>query len=197
MATFDSPPPVSTLLRPDLYKKLIDDRDIPTSATLDSDAGLYSFYAAMRVGAELPRARRILTNYSLYSEIVPYVDRTVYSPITRRLELEGGIWKFRVHSLVRFDERSERWIHFEIVGGHFKGLAGDMFFESIGEKGTLVYMRGQQAGRQWPPKFIIERGAEIVFGFTANRMRKYLESGEDRKNKEPNEQKLPQPRSRL
>ena len=76
---------------------------------------------------------------------------------------------------MRFEERGDRWIHYEIVGGHFTGLSGDIFFESWGEKGTAVYFGGEQQGAEFPPKFVIERGAEIVFGFTAKRMRSYIE----------------------
>ena len=100
------------------------------------------------------------------------------------LDIEGGVWKFRLRSWVRFEERADRWIHYLIVGGHFTGLEGDIYFESAGEKGTLVYFHGDQQGKHWPPKLVIERGAEIVFGFTAGRMRKYLESNEDTKDKD-------------
>jgi hypothetical protein len=189
-----APPSVASLLRPELYKRLVEDKEILTSASLDGER--YSFYATMLVHSGLERTRRILTDYSLYSKLVPYVDSTVYSPIMRVLDVQGGVWKWKLRSWVRFDERGDRWIHFTIVGGHFRGLEGDMFFESAGDKGTLVYFRGEQRGRSWPPKFVIERGAEIVFGFTAGRMRKYLESNEDDQGR-PNGQNLPQPRSHL
>lgn len=171
------------------------DREILANANLDHEH--YSYYAAMLVHADLERTRRILTDYQLYSKIVPYVDRTDYSPITRILDVQGGIWKFRLRSWVRFEERGDRWIHYRIVGGHFHGLEGNMYFESAGEKGTLVYFNGDQDGKEWPPKFVIERGAEIVFGFTARRMRNYLESNEDKKDDRKNGQDLPQPRSHL
>ena len=194
-ATPDNAPTIQTLLKPALYQRMLKDREILTSATLNDDH--YAFYAVMAVHSEMARTRRILTDYSLYSKIIPYVDKTDYSPITRILDVQGGILGWHLHSLVRFTERSERWIQYEIVAGHFRGLTGDMFFEPAPENaGTLVYFRGGLTAQHWPPKFIIERGAEIVFGFTANRMRKYVESNEDRQ-KDGKQAELPQPRGHL
>lgn len=197
-----APPAIQSLLKPNLYKRLIEDKEILSSASLNDDH--YSFYCAMLVHSDVPRSRRILTDYGLYSKLIPYVDKTIYSPITRVLDLQGGVWKFRLRSWTRFEERGDRWIHFVIIAGHFRGLEGDIYFESVGEKGTLVYFHGDQDGKQWPPKFVIERGAEIVFGFTAGRMRKYLESNEDSQgqangnaNGNVNGQDLPKPRSHL
>lgn len=175
-----APPVLATLLKPAWLKRIIDDKEIIVNASLKDNAGsplrTYSIYAAMRVGATLDLARQVLTNYQLYSEIIPYVDRTVYNSKQQILWIEGGIWGFRLSSQIRFQEMTERWIHFQIIGGHFTSLAGDMIFEDLGEKGTLVYLRGEQSGTDWPPKFVIERGAEVVFGFTAGRMRSYIES---------------------
>ena len=110
--------------------------------------------------------------------MVPYIDKSNYNPQTRNLDLEGGIFHFRLASQLHFEERSDRWIHYTVVAGHFRGLSGDLFFEPLEiatGSGTLVYMRGEQTGKSFPPAFVVERGAEIVFGFTAKRMRSYIE----------------------
>ena len=195
-----APPVIATLIRPESLKKILEDRDIVTSAQLN-DAPIghrYSFYAAMLVHASVERTRRILTDYGLYSKLISYVDVADYSTRTGILDIQGGIWKFRMRSFVKFEEKGDRQIHYTIVGGHFTGLEGDVLFESRGEKGTLVYFNGAQTAAEFPPQFVIERGAEIVFGFTAKRMRNYLESNEDSaKDPKPHEQATPQPRSRL
>jgi hypothetical protein len=195
------PPAIQSLLKPEAYRRLIADRQILTSASLDDVPGSpglsrYSFYVAMQARADLARTRRVLTDYRLYSRLIPYVDKTVYSPITRILDVEGGVWKWRLRSFVQFEERGDQWIHYQIVDGHFRGLEGDLFFEEArGKSITYVYFRGTQQGARFPPRLVIEQGAQIVFGFTASRMRKYLESHEEEK---PNDgQNLPQPRSRL
>jgi hypothetical protein len=127
------------------------------------------------------------------------------------LELKGGIWKWKLSSILRFEEKGDRWIHFQIVGGHFTGMTGDIFFEpQTGTPDTLVYMRGNQFGSHWPPAFILEQGAQIVFEFTAKRMRSYLESvpenstADTQENTQSslrsgrsNNDQIPQPRSHL
>jgi hypothetical protein len=179
-STTPQPPPLASLLKPEWMKRLIENKEILESASLkdvpDSPNRVYSFFASMRVGASLEITRKILTNYRLYSEMVPYVDRTIYNSKQQILWIEGGIWGFRLGSQIRFQELNDRWIRYRIISGHFAGLVGELIFESLGEKGTLVYFRGEQSGTDWPPRFVIERGAEIVFGFTAGRMRSYIEA---------------------
>lgn len=173
-------PTIASVVKPQLQKRLLEERDILTSATLgDADASAarrYRFYAAMHVRSSIKQAREILTDYALYAKMVPYVDKAEYTPASRILNIEGGIFGFKLISSVRFEEKGENWIRYRVVAGHFTGLSGDIVFESQGERGTAVMMRGELLGNAWPPKFVIERGAEIVFGFTAKRMRSYIES---------------------
>jgi hypothetical protein len=208
-----APPSIESLLKPEIYKRVVKERDIFTSADLKkideptkTDAADvkelkdYSFYAVMVTRAGLTRTRQVLTDYGLYSKLIPYVDEAHYDPATHLLELKGGIWKWKLSSILRFEERSDRWIHYQIVGGHFTGMTGDIFFEpqtsSRTENGTLVYMRGNQQGRSWPPAFILEQGAQIVFEFTAKRMRSYLESNSEIRSGRSHDE-TPQPRSHL
>ena len=213
-------PSIQSLLKPQVYERVLKDREVMTHASLDdvpgpfgssinsgqNSGGLvagknaappqeYSFYAAMLVHASFQQTRDVLTNYVLYSKLIPYVSETKYNEKTHILEIQGGILGWVLHSWVRFDERSPSpnysVIHFQMVAGHFIGMAGDIIFESRGEQGTLVYMDGHQIQENWPPKFVMERGAEIVFGFTANRMRSYIES---KPAEGQNHGGLPQPR---
>jgi len=197
------PPAISSLLKPLLWKRMMEEKEVIINASLrpvpDTELRKYSFYAAMMVRASLDQTRQILTNYKLYSDMIPYVDKAEYSLPDHTLLIEGGIWNFRLRSQVLFEEAMDRWIHYKIVGGHFSGLTGDIYFESKGEKGTVVYFTGGQSGTVWPPQFVIERGAEIVFGFTANRMRSYIESRKKPEKEVGHGQQdgsqVPQPRS--
>ncbi len=168
------PPVIQTLLKPAVYQEVLKERGVKAYASLDGNK--YSFYASMLVHRSLKVTRAVLTNYKLYSEMVPYIDRTEYSEKTHVLEIQGGIWNFKLVSSVLFQEQGEKWIHFKIIKGHFLGLSGNLYFENLGEKGTLVYMDGFILGEKWPPRFIMERGAEIVFQFTGTKMRSYIES---------------------
>jgi hypothetical protein len=206
------PPAISDLVKPKILERAVKEREVMTHASLDSikdapikDLQEYSYYALMLVHANTAETKRILTDYRLYSEMVPYIDKADYHPSTQNLDLEGGIWKFRLRSSVHFHEVGPRWIQYQIVSGHFAGLAGDIFFEDRGDQGTLAMLRGSQKGTHFPPAFVIERGAEIVFGFTAKRMRSYIETHQKtaqntgEKEPKPNETatQVPQPRRRL
>jgi hypothetical protein len=203
-----SAPEIASLLKPEALRRIVDSREIVTHASLDeiqpgSELRRYSIYAAMLVHASLSRTRAILTDYRAYAKIVPYIDKAEFIHEPDLLAIEGGIWKFKLRSNVHFEERARNWISYRIVAGHFQGLAGDFFFESRGEKGTLVYMRGEKTGpsKDWPPKFVIEKGAEIVFDITSKRMRSYVEDSKTELPGSPGPgsapSNLPQPRSHL
>jgi hypothetical protein len=207
-AVANVPPPtapaIGELLKPEALRRILEDRAIVTDAGLDDvpekkDVRRYHYYASMLVHASRTRTRECLTDYRAYAKMVPYIDRADFIRPPDLIEIQGGIWKFKLRSSVQFDDRGEGWIHYRIVAGHFRGLSGDLFFESRGEKGTLVYMRGEQFGTDWPPKFVITKGAEIVFAFTAKRMRSYVE--EDVTPTGPtggtSGSEIPQPRSHL
>lgn len=205
-ANSESNPSIRAFLKPETIKPMVQDKEIKVSAKLEdvipSTDKKYTFYASMFVGAGEKTTRETLTNYPLYSQMIPYIDKVQYEPKTKILQLEGGLWKFRLVSTIQFFEKSPQWIHYEIIAGHFKGMSGGILFESEGEKGTLVYFNGSLSGAHWPPRFIIEEGAKIVFGYTGQRMRSYIESQKRRPESEPsspdpNRSEIPKPRSRF
>ncbi|OFZ21738.1 MAG: hypothetical protein A2X94_15740 [Bdellovibrionales bacterium GWB1_55_8] len=217
-----APPSIRSILKPSVYEKLNDDREVMVHADL-ADLKLnvddaepeqrYSFYGAMTVRASLAQTRRVLLDFPLYAQMVPYVEKVDYEPRRRELTLKGGIWKFWLHSRIKFEEPGERQLKYRIIGGHFTGLSGELLFEERGPLRTLVYFNGELKGKGWPPRFVIERGAEIVFGFTGRRMRNYIESKnglQDQRNQdgipqrtqstqstqgESDDNEIPQPRS--
>lgn len=196
-------PKIINLLKPETYKRVLEEDEIAAYASLDQD--LYRFYTAMRVKVGIKLTRVLLTDYRLYAKMIRYVERAEYSPTTHILDIVGGIWKFRLSSSVLFEERSPDLIRFEIVRGHFDRLKGNLIFEDLGEKGTLVAIQGSRKSQEWPPKFVMERGAEIVFRYAAHRMRSYVESQKRERIVEEvkkthggkNEQEVPKPRTRL
>lgn len=192
---------LNEILSPSVFRRILNEREVMAQATLQSfnpPLKRYSFYSAMVVHASLAQTRSVLTNYELYAKMIPYVDRAEYHASSHLLHIEGGIWRFKLISNVQFEEKSDQWIRFRVVSGHFTGLTGEIFFESLGEKGTGVYFAGEQVGENWPPALILERGAEIVFEFTAKKMRSVIESQRRAEPQgAPNDQAIPQPRSHL
>lgn len=187
----ETQPRIVDLLKPNIYKKVLNDRDIQVHASLDpiGDTGQkkYSIYAAMFVDSNLKHTRGVLTDYALYTQLIPYVDRADYDAASHILTIQGGIWRYILRSRVKFDERGDGWIHFTVIQGDFSGMQGDMYLESLeaGAKGlgTLAYLHGEVIGNKWPPALIVEKGAEIVFGFTSQHMRSYIESEKSGRSK--------------
>ena len=188
VADQQQPPAIASLVKPSIYKEATSERSVMSHASLEDLPKVirgpkgeeyplkrYSFYSTMLVNASLAETHKILTDYPLYPKLVPYIERADFNALTKILTLQGGIWKYVMRSSVRFEEHGERWVHFTIVGGHFYGLEGNIFFERFNEKSTLVYLSGEMTGTNWPPQFIIERGAEVGFTFTGRKMRSYIE----------------------
>jgi len=157
-------------------KAVIEERDVYTQAKLE--APRYDVRNAMVVRASLERTRRILTHFDLFAGLVPYIDRSNYDPRTRLLDVAGGIWKYRLEATLQFREESpDRW-SFRIIKGHFLGMTGVMAFRQIEPGRTLVTFEGgltAEKGAKFPPRLIIEQGAQIIFAVTGRRVRSLVE----------------------
>ena len=197
-------PSIRSLLKPVVYEKITSiSRESVTSTDLSpskTQEGFkdYSLYGVMLVRASLRQTHDILTDYPLYAKMIPYVERSAYDPAHHSLSITGGIWKFQMSSEVSFEEKSPRWIHYRVIGGSFTGMEGDMMFEAFEDKGTLVFIQAKSQGKEWPPAFIVERGAEIVFGFAGKKMRSFIEEQKrEIPTPEPGKPEVPRPTQRL
>lgn len=189
-----SQPKIAELLSPEIYARVVKDLEVHQHAVLKEEN--YQFYSAVLIHAGLDKTRRILTDYQVYQEIVPFVQKAEFNAQSQVLKIQGGIWKFMMSSLIHFTDISPTQKDFEFIGGHFKGMKGKLLFEDQGEKGTLVYMGGgAKLADPHPPALILEQGAEIVFGKTADRMRRYVQ--ENKSNDTKSESTFPQPRTHL
>ncbi len=188
--------PIETGLRSELRKKVLHEREIHSAASLrDAEADgrrSYSFLTVMQVSAPVARVRDVLTDYALYEKLIPYVSKSRYDPKKKTLEVEGGLWNYRLQSTVRFREESERRLAFEVIDGSFRGMVGTLDFEGVAERGSLVSLQGSQTGKDFPPKFLIERGAEIVFSFAGKKMRDLIEERSRQAGGSSNEYPQPQ-----
>ena len=202
-ASADLPPLISTHVPAPLLKKVMEDRlnDVHASLSDEGEPGQggmrhYKLSSLLLVHAPLKITHDFLVDYPLYKKLIPYFDRADYNPASHLLWLEGGIWGFHLSSRVLFDEPSGLNIHFQIVSGHLTGLSGNFFLEDVGERGTLVRLLAEETAHEFPPKIVMERGAEIVFGFTAQRMRSYIEEQMHLKAGD-HDPTAPQPRNHL
>lgn len=157
-------------------KAVIEERDVYTQAKLEEPR--YDVRNAMVVRASLERTRRVITHFDLFAGLVPYIDRSKYDPSTRLLDIAGGIWKYRLEATLQFREESpDRW-SFRIIKGHFLGMSGRMEFRKVEPGRTLVTFEGgltADKGAKFPPRLIVEQGAQIIFAVTGRRVRSLVE----------------------
>lgn len=189
--------------KPEQVKNLIEEREVLARARLSGRQ--YSLKSAMLVNSGHARTREIMTRFDRFAGMVPYIDRSDWDPTSRRLQLAGGIWKYYLQATLQFVEKTpDRW-EFEVIQGHFLGMKGAMQFETAGPGRTLVVFTGGVEGDRFPPRWVIERGAEIVFAVTGRRVRSLIESqlqdldyGRPKTQSEPAAgSELPRPRKRL
>lgn len=193
----DLPPKIQSLIKPEAYERLKKDKEVIVLAKLE-DSKSYRFWTSMMVNASPELTHQVLFNYPLYKELIPFIQKSEFDSKSQILEILGGLWSFQVHSFLKFIEKSKRWLKYEVVRGQFTGMKGDIIFETHGES-TLVYLDGELSAMSWPPAFIMERGAEVVFTLSGRRMRSHIESlkypAQDKAKTQPAD--FPQPRKKL
>jgi hypothetical protein len=181
------------------FAKILDERDVYSRARLEGHT--YSVRNVMLMHAGMARTRAEVTQFGRFAGSIPYIEKSEWDPARKQLLVAGGIWKYQLQSLIQFEEKTpERW-EFRIIGGHFLGMHGALEFESAGPGRTLVVFSGSVTGDHFPPQWVIERGAEIVFAVTGRRVRNWVENGsQEPLTKSPSGADaigVPQPRKRL
>ncbi|HTL11984.1 MAG TPA: hypothetical protein VL588_05830, partial [Bdellovibrionota bacterium] len=115
-APAEDPAPLTELLArgagdPDRGKKVLEslkDSDDPTVLARLGDRPTkdeprpYHFYITVRMPANLTVTHRVLTDYTIFARIVPFVKTAEYNAENHILDLRGGIFGFELHSLIQF-----------------------------------------------------------------------------------------------
>jgi hypothetical protein len=180
-------------------KLVLEQQEIYTRCVLGeqkSGERTYQFAVSLLAPARPSLTRETLTDYTVYGRIVPFVSEANYNPRTRILNLRGGIWGFHLNSHILFTPKTENWIEFDVVYGHFKGMRGELIFEPHAEKGTWVFLGGSHTAAEWPPRFVLEKGGEVALSLTARKLRSLLIERKSAPTlKGTHDKSIPQPRS--
>lgn len=185
-------------------KAVLDEREVFARARLEGgrdSVQRYSVQSVMLVHSGLARTREVMTQFGRFAGMVPYVEKSDWDPATGRLAVAGGIWRYRLESVLHFEQKDPLHWQFRVVEGHFIGMKGGMQFETAGPGRTLVIFSSEVRGERFPPKWVIERGAEIVFAVTGRRVRSLVEDPPQDVKQEtrngPDGSQVPQPRKRF
>lgn len=173
---------IQSLLKPREYVALVQDDEtfITTELNKNPDPPFLEAYqagAAITTDTPVSITRRILTQYEIYEKLIPFIDHVRVLEDPSQVSLEGGIFGWKMISLIQFQDKDPGWVHFVITQGSFTGMQGDFYFEEKpGQKdASLVYFHVQHTAQHFPPRFIMELGAKIILSFTASRMQEYIE----------------------
>lgn len=198
-AAIPSPPKIEDLLKANVFSRVSSSREVLSYADIedapsdpdrkkgDEPLRNYRFYTVAQVNASVSEATALVRKPEILEKLIPFVDLARYDDKKKEIEISGGIWNYGIHSWLSVDEKCPGWTRFVVVKGHFLGMIADILIEPNKDRGVLVYFGGQSSGRVWPPAFILERGGEVVLGFSAKRMRKYIEEDRIREGEKKNE----------
>ncbi len=174
---------IQSLLSSQDYEALIEDDETYVTTKLGKTPNppfleTYQAGAAFTINAPVSVTRDILTRYEVYEKLIPFIDDIKVIEAPAKVAIEGGILGWKMLSLIQFHDKDPGWIHFVVTQGTFAGMEGDFYFEAKrGHQNTsLVYFRVMQSDEHFPPRFIMESGANMILRNTANKMREYIES---------------------
>lgn len=173
---------IQSLLKPQEYMALVQHNEtlITTELSKNPDRPFLEGYradAAITAEAPVSITRRILTRYEIYEKLIPFIDHIKVLDDPSKVALEGGIFGWKMISLIQFQDKDPGWVHFVITQGSFAGMQGDFYFEEKPGQNdaSLVYFHAQHTAQHFPPQFIMKLGAKIILSITASRMQKYIE----------------------
>jgi hypothetical protein len=177
-------PPIEKLVKSNVLDAVITDNEVVSNASLIETPSneykklkTYSFYSLVKIRASVDLTRRVLTDWVRIGGLIPFVDEIKLDPKTQLLSIRGGIMGYVLVSVLKFNSNKNKDVIFEVVSGHFTGLKGTILFEAHNKPDspqaayTLVHFSGGLEGETWPPKMVMEKGAEIVFSYAAKKMR--------------------------
>jgi len=174
---------IQSLLSSQAYEALIEDDETYVTTKLGKSPNppfleTYQAGAAFTINAPVSVTRDILTRYEVYEKLIPFIDDIKVIEAPAKVAIEGGILGWKMLSLIQFHDKDPGWIHFVVTHGSSAGMEGDFYFEAKrGHQNTsLVYFRVMQSDENFPPRFIMESGANMILRSTANKMREYIES---------------------
>jgi hypothetical protein len=151
----------------------------------------YRFVALMPVAPSVSQTELKVREVSKFVGSLPYVERAKYDEAKRTLDIRGGIFSYVLESVLQFEAFRPQEIKFHVIQGHLSGLRGQVRFHSLKERGTLVALQGEILGGEYPPAWIMEKGAEIALTVAGKKLRNMIES------ETPLSSDLPTPKKRF
>lgn len=182
MAPNAGPSETVSILNPELYRAVIEQKEIRIGIRHVSDQPLptYKLSSAVFVASPPAAVKKLLGNYAALKAMSPYFRRVEYRAAERVLLVTGNVLGYDFGAAVRVEDRSSRRIRYTALAGPSQGMGADVFLEPhrvAGSEGTITYLEAEfRVLSSWIPRFVVEKASRLIIQTIAARMRQSLEA---------------------
>ncbi len=171
--------------KPEIYRGLVDDRDVVVSVTHKNPkekGGNYTFNykGAQIVNVSRDFCQKKMLQYEKLPEISSYIKEAKFDPSKKELYFHGEAYGFhatmwmKIESVVS-DKTFE--MHFEVLRGNLVGMKGIVRIEDFKRQKTEMSLVGNRTAQKLGmPAILLDFGLEIVLQRVASTIRNYLEA---------------------
>ena len=167
--------------KPDLMKRMLDDRFITVSVKRDDEPGkiIFTMSGAGDVNRDKDACFKLSQDYPKLKEISDHFVTVTFEEKTQKLFIVTEAMGYQARMLMQLTPVIEDWrseVQWEVIWGSFKGMKGIIGYERLGPRSTEISFQGRFEAPNLPiPKFLMGFALEVVTQKVAEKMRTYLE----------------------
>lgn len=176
-----SSPPPFWKAKPEVYKRIKDERAVVVSATcrtLEKQKSL-RVISAGHISAPEDFTYKQILKFNEYSQILPYLIESSHDPRTQNIFFHGAFLGYHLRSTVHVAPETTltgHLIKFRVISGHFTGMYGQILLEDLSLDATEISMEAQYEGAILHlPNFLLSWGVELAGKKAASVMREFIE----------------------
>lgn len=171
--------------KPEVYRGLVDDRDVVVSVTHKNPVekgGNYNFTykGAQIVNVPLAFCQKKMLQYEKLPEISTYIKETKFDAGKKELYFHGEAYGFHATMWLKIETviaENSFEMHFEVVRGNLVGMKGIVRTEDFKrQKSEMSIIGSRTAQKLGMPAILLDFGLEIVLQQVAKKIRNYLEA---------------------
>jgi len=170
--------------KPNIYKKMLEDRAIVVSVTHvkpQKNEKIYQLYlkTAGIINAPLGFCEKKIQEFEKLPSLSKYIKETKYNAQARELYFYGEAFSYIAKMWMKIDTiktKDDFRFKFEVVRGHLPGMKGSIRLEELGPLKAEMSLVAEYSAQKLPlPGPLLDFGLEIVLKQVAQKIRNYLE----------------------
>lgn len=169
--------------KPELYKKIKEDRLVVVSAKSESPDGVTKKLILVTAGiahAPVDHCHKVITDFGKYADYVPYVQESAFDKTTQNLFIKGALLGYAVTMTIHIKTAKTKEgyaIEWESISGQFQGMKGTILEEPTDPEHSEISMESSYEGKPPAvPSFILNWGLEFGGQRAISAMRTQIES---------------------